>query len=842
MPNRATSLAYNQASLEIWFWNVSSGWEGRFSEEVLEKGQQIYRESQITSLQLTEQDLIVRCAFARKETCYVVIEWGEAGPQVRASIEDLVLGRAVAVAGLYRMEELIADEITTLAHAPEKKVTAAARRPKKSFATKPETPSQSPTRSLTLFLEGAGSGLRVTASWTNHDGTQAPALSAEKSRVSPEEREAIVRLTGHLCRAGFRYRSDKKDFLLTEPEQILGFFKSNLESFREAFGRVEMDAEAQLMAEGVQEVSVVAQVEAAGPADMTINCRIRVSGQWLELETFERFGRAGRGLQRVPGVGMVSLAPEQSQSLAQWRSATPCPRYMVFSLFGNRGVELNLKEAMQTWCDTLSSGPESAADEGDPLPDFLRDYQASGVRWMAHLRKHGCHGLLADEMGLGKTLQVLTLLQLHPFERKDHLIVCPASVIPVWESEARRWYPDMKTEVLRSGHDFNAPAGRSPRLWIASYTQLRRHKHLLEKVDFGYAVLDEAQQIKNPDTKATHACCAIRSEYRLALTGTPLENRWLDLWSIFRFLMPGLLGARARFEMAAGLDDARRAEFEHCLRKQLAPFILRRQKDTVGKDLPLKVEMDLVCPISHLQRQTYQQLLARGRQELGHDLKDAMQKQSVHVLTLLTRLRQACCDPGLIPEIESDLTQSGKIQTLLIHLQEALNGNGARKVVIFSQFVQLLKRLKPLIRESFPNSSLFELTGSTRDRRKPVQDFQEKEGPAVILVSLKAGGTGITLHAADYVFLLDPWWNPAVESQAVDRVHRIGQNRRVFVYRMITQGTIEERIQHLKREKRDLFEKTLGALEANGDLFDHFADLEELAKLLPNSGQSIAAR
>jgi SNF2 family DNA or RNA helicase len=193
--------------------------------------------------------------------------------------------------------------------------------------------------------------------------------------------------------------------------------------------------------------------------------------------------------------------------------------------------------------------------------------------------------------------------------------------------------------------------------------------------------------------------------------------------------------------------------------------------------------------------------------------------------------------------VEADLLQSGKIQTLLVHLEEALNGNGARKVVIFSQFVKLLRRLKPLLKETFPKVALLELAGDTKDREKPVKCFQEAEGPAVILVSLRAGGTGITLNAADYVFLLDPWWNPAVESQAVDRIHRIGQSRRVFVYRMITQGTVEARIQQLKSEKRTLFENTLGGLKSASDLKEHFSDLEDLARLLPaNGSQSSVAQ
>jgi SNF2 family DNA or RNA helicase len=609
---------------------------------------------------------------------------------------------------------------------------------------------------------------------------------------------------------------------------------------------MDLDLDAQSLAAGVKQVKIIGRVESAGKADMRVDWRLKLGKRWLDPEDAERLAKAGRGTHIVKGLGLVRIAEEQTEALAEWRvaaasgseAAQTWPRYMVFSLFGERGAELDLEQELQEWRSALEpklgEPGDAAAAEVVELPDFLRPYQAHGVRWMANLRAQACHGLLADEMGLGKTLQVLTLINAYPFEAKDSLIVCPASVVPVWENEVKHWYPHLDTAVLRSGQTFEAPSGHKPKLWIASYTQLRRHKHLLEGSEFGYAVLDEAQQIKNPEAKVTHACCAIRAECRLALTGTPIENRLLDVWTLFRFIMPGLLGSRRRFEDAAiSPDPSVRKSLEQALRKQIAPFLLRRKKDKVGKDLPPKVEMDLICPITEMQRQVYEGLLNKGREQMGDDLQVAMQSNSMNFFTLLTRLRQACCDPGLIPEMDADPMHSGKIQMLLTRLGEALTGSGARKVVIFSQFVQLLKRVKPLIQQEFPDVDLLELTGHTKNRSKPVETFQKKEGPAVILVSLRAGGTGITLHAADYVFLLDPWWNPAVESQAVDRVHRIGQRKRVFVYRMITQGTIEERIQHLKAEKRELFENTLGNLGSASDLREHFGDLQELAKLLP---------
>ena len=841
-PTHGSSRFYNQTALETWFENVALEWEAYFGEATLERGREIYRRGLITGVELNDQDAIIHCAFARWDTCYAVIEWGAKGPQVRTSTGDAALGRAVAVGGLYEIEELIADEIAPLPHASKASGEAKKASADCAKVLRPDEAERC-DRQLTPRLEGLPSGLRMTACWMNSDLGLEPALQGEGAPLSCAEREALVRLTGYAKDSGFTYRRENRDFLLENPERIAQFFSYELKRLEANFEHVDLDYDARQMADGVRAVRIVGRVESAGKQAMKVLWQLRLGRKWLDPADAERLARAGRGTHIVKGLGLVRIADEQSETLAEWRvavgaggaAAQTWPRYMVFSLFGERGAELDLRQELKNWRASLVPRADHARATVK-LPRFLRHYQRHGVRWLANLRKHGCHGLLADEMGLGKTLQVLSLLHHFPVAGKNSLIVCPASVVPVWQSEVQRWYPKMRTAVLRSGEDFTISEGESPKLWIASYTQLRRHKHLLDVAEFGYAVLDEAQQIKNPDAKVTHACCAIRAECRIALTGTPLENRLLDLWTIFRFLMPGLLGTRRRFEGAVQIeDDHRKAEFEHRLRKQIAPFFLRRQKDKVGKDLPPKVEMDLICPITELQRQTYERLLTKGRKEMGDDLQEAMQKQAMSFFSLLTRLRQACCDPGLIPHMQADLAQSGKIQTLLIHLEEALQGDGARKVVIFSQFVKLLKRLKPLLKETFPKVALLELTGQTKDRAKPVQTFQEKEGPAVILVSLRAGGTGITLHAADYVFLLDPWWNPAVESQAVDRVHRIGQDRRVFVYRMITQGTIEERIQHLKKEKRELFESALGNLGSASDLKDHFTNLEDLARLLPES-------
>ena len=394
----------------------------------------------------------------------------------------------------------------------------------------------------------------------------------------------------------------------------------------------------------------------------------------------------------------------------------------------------------------------------------------------------------------------------------------------MWREEIAKFFPDLACDVLKAGHDFTSRT--DPVLWLASYTQLRKHRSLLEQVEFGYAVLDEGQFIKNPDAKVTQTCFAIRTRHRLVLTGTPLENRQLDLWSIFRFLLPGLLGSRSSFEGALHTD---RESTITRLRTQLAPFILRRTKKEVAQELPPKVEMELICPLTDVQRSEYARICAEGLARLGDDVSAAMREKSFGFLALLTRLRQTCCDPDMLPWLRAPLSDSGKINLLMEKLAEIV-GSG-HKVVIFSQFVLLLGRVRSALALQFPELPRYELTGMTLDRQKPVQEFQNAPGAAVMLVSLKAAGTGITLHAADYVFLLDPWWNPAVEAQAVDRVHRIGQTNTVFVYRMVTAGTVEERIQALKESKRDLFDRLVDGLGGDFDLSRHFSSLRSLVQL-----------
>ena len=275
--------------------------------------------------------------------------------------------------------------------------------------------------------------------------------------------------------------------------------------------------------------------------------------------------------------------------------------------------------------------------------------------------------------------------------------MCPASVVPVWEREICRFFPQLKVDILKSGNDFYKCKSRT--LWIGSYTQLRMHKFLLDTMEFGYVILDEAQLIKNPDSKVSQACMRIRSKHRIVLTGTPLENRYLDLWTIFRFLMPGLLGTRKKFEEEVATEGS---SIRNRIKKQIAPFVLRRTKQDVLKELPSKTEIDCVCPLSNTQRQEYQRLTKDGVRNLGEDIPKAVRERSLSFLTLLTRLRQTCCDPALLPWMDAPLEESGKISVLMEKLSEIL-ANG-HKVVVFSQFVSLLARIEQAMNAQFPEA------------------------------------------------------------------------------------------------------------------------------------------
>jgi superfamily II DNA or RNA helicase len=878
MQSHGPKRVYTPHSLEFWFAKLENDWAGAFTDNQLEQGRQIYRDGEVRELELTDKDAIVHRRVEKKDE-YAVIEWSGEGLTVRSSSTDRDLAQALAVAGLHEIEELVADEISPLPEettgngvASTSRVETGSSVPSNGFTrgatsgmsvasnghapaaaavAKPATPpANGSSRTLVLVFKTKSTGLTFQATWLDPEKkTRHPALGPEahadgNGHVTSGERAKLIGLAAYARKAHFHYSQETGVYTMESLVEIPNFLKTVLPAWRRLF-TIELDDKAANLLKGTRSVEIEVVAERAdapsipargGSATLNLRWIFRAGERMLtDTEVHALLKRGGQPVI-IPSLGIVSLPAEKWESYSAWqknvadtcgmapREGSPLSPYLIFSLFSDARLKLTVSPEIEQWRQSVLAAPPAPP----PLPELLRPYQRRGVEWMHHLCDVGCHGLLADEMGLGKTLQVLALLFARPLPERPSLIVCPASVVPVWREEIAKFFPSLQLDILKTGHDFTQR--KDPVIWLASYTQLRKHRGLLDRVEFGYAILDEGQFIKNPDAKITQTCFAVSAQHRLVLTGTPLENRQLDLWSIFRFLLPGLLGSRTSFESALNAD---RGATLTRLRAQLAPFILRRTKNEVAQELPPKVEMDLISPLTDVQRAEYARICSEGLERLGDDLGTAMREKSFGFLALLTRLRQTCCDPDMLPWLKAPLTDSGKINLLIEKLTEIV-GSG-HKVVIFSQFVMLLDRVREALAKHFPDLARFELTGMTLDRMKPVQSFQHASGAAVMLVSLKAAGTGITLHAADYVFLLDPWWNPAVEAQAVDRVHRIGQTNTVFVYRMVTAGTIEERIQALKASKRDLFDKLIGGLGGDFDLSQHFASLRSLVTLTAQS-------
>jgi hypothetical protein len=457
----------------------------------------------------------------------------------------------------------------------------------------------------------------------------------------------------------------------------------------------------------------------------------------------------------------------------------------------------------------------------------LRPYQKDGFDFLAHLTRIRLGGILADDMGLGKTLQTLTWLgwlkERNTKNPKPSLVICPASVLHNWRREANRFTPNLKVLVLESGAARHNLRKQIPQhdLIVTNYALLRRDLEELQKFAFRATILDEAQFIKNPGAQVTQSVKQLKSEHRLALTGTPLENRLLDLWSIVDFIQPGYLGNQEQFietyepRLRAGEEtvptaEARGEKTESAQRiarrrlsAKLRPLLLRRLKKHVAKDLPDRIEERRDCPLGDEQRKLYLAELRRSRDQIMQAVQEqGLNKSKMHVLAALTRLRQVCCHPALVG---SD-TASGKTETLF-ELLDPLVSEG-QKVLVFSQFVQMLHLLEKECHDRQINTHI--LTGQTKDRQQVVSAFQSDTSPGVFLLSLRAAGTGLNLTNASYVVLYDPWWNPAVEAQAIDRSHRIGQTQTVNAYRLIAPGTVEEKIWELQQNKAQTIADVLG--------------------------------
>jgi superfamily II DNA or RNA helicase len=488
-------------------------------------------------------------------------------------------------------------------------------------------------------------------------------------------------------------------------------------------------------------------------------------------------------------------------------------------------------QAPAEWRERAAKQSGEAALECPPLGDLesvLRPYQKQGVAWLRFLRENGFGGILADEMGLGKTLQTLAFLRScvdsvaeaaaggndPALAQAPSLVVCPTSLVFNWVAEAKKFTPSLRVLALHGPdrHGFFEQIGQSD-LVITSYALLRRDAERYRGLEFDTVVLDEAQHIKNRQTQNAQAVKAVRGRHRLVLTGTPLENSVLDLWSIVDFLMPGYLGTaqdfRERYELP--ITRERNVEAQVRLSRRLRPFLLRRLKKDVAADLPDKLEQISFCELTSDQRGVYQQVIEASRKEVLEAVgAQGLAKSRMVVLSALLRLRQVCCDLRLLKlEGVDPANASGKLDLFSELLEEVIDGG--HRVLVFSQFVSMLTLLKEKL--AAEGIEYCYLDGATTNRGAVVERFQTTSAIPVFLISLKAGGVGLNLTGADTVIHFDPWWNPAVEDQATDRAHRIGQTRVVTSYKLITRDTIEEKILTLQNRKREIIQATLGGEE-----------------------------
>ncbi len=577
------------------------------------------------------------------------------------------------------------------------------------------------------------------------------------------------------------------------------------------------------------------RVEAEGrlyrsPGAVTVQVATRID--WFELSGAVSFGDASASLPAVLaaarrgdtvvalGDGTFGVLPEE------WLA-----RYGLLAGLGTHdGDRLRFARSQAGLLDALlDSQPGASWDEGfaqarqalerfagvapaDPPAGFhgvLRDYQRDGLGWHTFLQQFGFGGCLADDMGLGKTVQVLALLLARRRESAGpSLVVVPKSLVFNWKQEAARFAPELRVlDHTGAGRAEPGDHYRGYDLVLTTYGTLRRDAAALSGFAFDYVILDEAQAIKNAATATAKAARLLRGAHRLALSGTPVENHLGELWSLFEFLNPGMLGASSAFRHRSAELRNPSAETRALLAEGLRPFVLRRTKEQVVRELPPKLEQTLYCDLEAPQRAAYDQILSHYRRSLlARVERDGLGRSKIMVLEALLRLRQAACHIGLIDRARAG-EPSAKLDVLLARLTEVIEGG--HKALVFSQFTRFLAIVRDrLDREHVPYAYL---DGRTHDRAARVAAFEQDPDCRLFLVSLKAGGLGLNLTAADYVFLLDPWWNPAVEAQAIDRTHRIGQVRPVFAYRLIARDTVEEKVLALQESKRSLAESIITA-------------------------------
>lgn len=528
---------------------------------------------------------------------------------------------------------------------------------------------------------------------------------------------------------------------------------------------------------------------------------------------------------KVPSATLLGLLKSVGQGDGVER-----PLYQALSVLNaldTHEIEVNCDKGFDNFINKIHHFQElESLDVPETFKGELRAYQEQGCNWLGFLREYGLAGILADDMGLGKTIQALALLLSHykgtngkkAEKRPPSLVVAPTSVVYNWLSESKKFTPELKTE-LYLGRDRNELLAKllndkkkKPDVVFTTYGIIRRDYEELKKIQFEYLILDEAQNIKNPESVGAIASKSLKAFHRIALSGTPVENRLKELWSLFDFLMPQFLGDYKDFNetyerpIEAGLDGAGKR-----LRKIVNPFILRRLKSQVEKDLPERTDIVHLCEFDEAQRSLYLDVLDECRQTVFNEIAaKGIGRSHISVLHALLRLRQVCCDPRLLKENadQKNIPTSAKLETLVHLIHDVVDGG--HKILVFSQFVKMLTLVRKELEKAGMPYEYIDGQTPAKARLEKVNTFNDDPDIPVFLISLKAGGTGLNLTGADYVIHYDPWWNPAVENQATDRAHRIGQTRHVFNYKLITRGTVEEKILALQKKKEELAELVIG--------------------------------
>lgn len=486
---------------------------------------------------------------------------------------------------------------------------------------------------------------------------------------------------------------------------------------------------------------------------------------------------------------------------------------VIDELYANRNEE-ELSFALDEKFERLrefKNIPQTVPPEN--LVPILRPYQTEGFQWLNYLNDVGWGGILADDMGLGKTVQALSMMQHFKTQngKLKALVVCPTTLIYNWQNEVKKFTPELTYQIHHGNNRIRTvEALETNNIVITTYGTLRSDINLMMKIHFDYVILDESQAIKNPSSKVTKAATLLNATNKVCMSGTPLQNNTFDIFAQMNFLNPGLLGNMEFFrnEFANPIDKFGEQEQKEHLKKLLLPFILRRTKEQVAKDLPDKTETILFCEMETEQRKIYDAYRNSYRDKImGTIDNQGIDKSQLTILQGLMKLRQICDSPAILNEEEKFPNVSIKLDEISRELAENI---GNHKALVFSQFLGMLGLIRKKLDELGIKYEYFDGSTSSNDREKAIQSFQNDDEVRVFLISLKAGGVGLNLTAADYVYIVDPWWNPAVEQQAIDRTHRIGQTKNIFAYRMICIDTIEDKILQLQEKKRTLAKDLIG--------------------------------